>query len=125
MTSGEMTVKSIYANSNIIKVTGDGYNLEGSFFTREQTYDVRKIYKLLETAYLCNNSNVKDIQGDPTELALKVVAEKANIKTDFRRKDEIPFDSNKKYMVTLDVNGKEKHSHVKGAPEIVLEMCNK
>jgi P-type Ca2+ transporter type 2C len=123
MTSGEMTTRAIYANNSLIKVSGSGYSLDGTFSSKGQPYNPEKIHKLLETSYLCNNSDPKEKQGDPTELALKVVALKGKIKTDFHRIDEIPFDSSKKYMATLDQKGNTKNAHIKGAPEIVLEMC--
>ncbi len=123
LTSGEMTVKSIYANNSLISVSGSGYNSNGKFTIKGKEYDTRKLTKLFETSYLCNNSDFKDKQGDPTEIALKVVAKKANIKTDFNRIDEIPFDSSKKFMATLDEKNNTKHVHLKGAPEVVLKMC--
>jgi len=124
MTSGEMTAKVIYANNSIIKVSGSGYSLEGSFTEKGQPFNTEKIHKLLEASYLCNNSNPKEKQGAPTELALKIVSQKAKVKTNFERTDEIPFDSNKKYMATIDQDGRTKNAHIKGAPEIVLEMCS-
>ena len=123
LTSGEMTVKTIYANDRIISVSGSGYSTEGTFTCTGQEYHPSKINKLLEASYLCNNSDLTEKQGDPTELALKVVSKKANLKTEFERKNEIPFDSRKKYMITFDEKGKTKNSHMKGAPEILLEKC--
>jgi Ca2+-transporting ATPase len=123
MTSGEMTARLIYANNSLINVSGTGYSLEGKFTVKGNFYDPSKINKLLETALLCNNSNLKEKQGDPTELALKVVARKAGVNSEFKRIDEIPFDSTNKYMATIDAKNKTKNAHVKGAPEIVLKMC--
>ena len=123
LTSGEMTVKTIFANDRVISVSGSGYSTSGTFTSKGQNYNPIKINKLLETSYLCNNSDLSEKQGDTTELALKVVAKKANVKTGFERKDEIPFDSRKKYMITFDEKGKTKNTHMKGAPEIVLEKC--
>jgi P-type Ca2+ transporter type 2C len=123
ITSGEMTVKSIYANDRIISVSGSGYSTDGLFSNKGQEYNPQKINKLLEAACLCNNSNLTEKQGSPTELALKAVAKKANLKTEFERKNEIPFDSRKKYMATLDEKGKTQNVHLKGAPEIVLKRC--
>ncbi len=123
LTSGEMTVKSIYANNRILSVSGSGYSTEGIFTHKGQEFNPNKINRLLETSYLCNNSDLSEKQGDPTELALKVVAKKANLKTAFERKDEIPFDSRKKFMATLDEIGKTQNVHLKGAPEIVLNRC--
>lgn len=124
MTKGEMTVTQIYANNELIQVTGNGYDIKGNFKTPfSPKYDTKKIERLLETGILCNNSQLENKVGDPTELALLVVAKKANISSKFIRTDEIPFDSNKKYMATLDTFENKKYIHMKGAPEIILEKC--
>lgn len=125
ITSGEMTARVIYANSSLIKVSGLGYEIKGAFTVQGNVYEKEKLKRLLETAYLCNNSDLEDKQGDPTELALKVVAKKGKINSKFERIDEIPFDSTKKYMATIDVEGKTKHAHFKGAPEVIIDMCTK
>ena len=124
MTKGEMTVTQIYANNELIQVTGNGYDTKGNFKTSFSTkYDTKRIEKLLETGILCNNSQLENKIGDPTELALLVAAKKANIKTNFTRVDETPFDSIKKFMATLDSYQDKKCIHMKGAPEIVLAKC--
>src|SRR3989344_3344538 len=56
--------------------------------------------------------------------ALLVVAEKAKVKVDVERLKEIPFSSEKKFMATVDKTGIGEVTHVKGAPEIVVEMCD-
>ena len=86
---------------------------------------------------LCNDARLRQqdgdwsIQGDPTEGALLVAAAKAGQDTDElrrerRRIDAIPFESERKYMATLDegADGSGAMIHVKGAPDRVLEMCS-
>lgn len=86
---------------------------------------------------LCNDSELKQegddwaIDGDPTEGALLVLAARAgrkpdDIRRDYRRIDEIPFDSDRKYMATLDesAEGDGRIIHVKGAPDVMLDMCS-
>lgn len=123
MTAGQMTVAQIYANNDLIFVSGEGYETKGTFKTIAGKYDAKKLQKLLEAAKLCNNAQLQTKTGDPTELALLVAAKKAEIKTDFYRIDEIPFDSSKKYMATLDMYKNKKQLHLKGAPEVVLRKC--
>ncbi len=123
MTSGEMTVTQIYANNELIHVTGKGYETKGLFKTISSKYDPLRLKKLMETAILCNNSQLQTRTGDPTELALLVAAKKANIKTEFARTKEIPFDSEHKYMATIDMHKNKKQLHMKGAPEVVLKKC--
>jgi P-type Ca2+ transporter type 2C len=123
ITKGEMTVTQIYANNDLIYVTGEGYETKGIFKTVSGKYDSKKLHKLLETAKLCNNAQIISKTGDPTELALLVAAEKANTKTEFYRLDETPFDSSKKYMATLDAYKNKKQLHIKGAPEYIVKRC--
>lgn len=123
LTKGDMVVTHIYSDDKLIVVSGDGYSTHGRFTVAGNNYDSKKIEKLFECAWLCNDSNLKGLIGDPTELALKVVAEKGDVDTDFYRIDEIPFDSGKKYMATLDQRGNKKILHMKGAPEVVLDKC--
>ncbi len=123
LTTGKMVVTNIYANDKIIGVSGEGYSPQGRFTIAGNNYDPRKIEKLLECSWLCNDSKLRGLIGDPTELALKAVSKKGNVDTEFYRIDEIPFDSGKKYMATLDQKGNKKILHLKGAPEVVLEKC--
>jgi P-type Ca2+ transporter type 2C len=126
ITCNEMTVEQIYSNDSLIEVTGRGYSTQGSFLIHHQPYDALKIKKLLETGFLCNDSKVNpdsSIIGDPTEAALIVVAEKANIITKATRVKETPFSSELKFMATIDMIGAKKYTHMKGAPEIILKKC--
>ncbi|MBP7227468.1 MAG: cation-translocating P-type ATPase [Longilinea sp.] len=86
------------------------------------------------------------IIGDPTEGAIVVAAAKTGAMAEdlnraYPRKGEIPFDSSRKRMVTLHaisdprsedvspfVDGSERQHYViavKGAPDIVLGLCNR
>lgn len=141
MTKGEMTVQRIFTNDQTIKVTGVGYEPEGSFIFEDQKMDPRNtpIEALLTAATLCNDSKLeKDtaterwiVKGDPTEGALVVTAAKAGLwKNDLEqhqpRIGEIPFSSETKRMTTMHlVSGIDKIAYMKGAPEIVLEKCSK
>jgi len=43
---------------------------------------------------------------------------------EFIRIDEIPFDSDRKIMTTINTNGNDKYAFSKGAPEILLKSCS-
>ena len=125
LTAGVMDVTHIYSDGKMIGVSGEGYSTDGKFTISGQSFDPKRIDKLLECAWLCNDSKLKGLFGDPTELALKVAAKKGGIGSgDFERVDEVPFDSSKKYMATMDRKGNKKVLHLKGAPEVVLDKCN-
>jgi P-type Ca2+ transporter type 2C len=125
LTAGVMDVTHVYVDGKMVGVTGEGYSLEGKFTISGQNFDPKRIDKLLECAWLCNDSKLKGLFGDPTELALKVAAKKGGVSFEgYERVDEVPFDSSKKYMITLDRKGNKKVLHLKGAPEVVLGKCN-
>ncbi|MDP2908487.1 MAG: HAD-IC family P-type ATPase, partial [Nanoarchaeota archaeon] len=118
ITKNEMTVTEIFANNEMITVTGHGYDIKGEFLIGKKPADLKKIEMLLKAAASCNNATLSF--GDPTEIALIVVAKKAGIEKE-ERIGEVPFDSVKKYMITKHENSRE---YIKGAPEKVLELCD-
>ncbi|HAK89232.1 MAG TPA: ATPase [Nitrospiraceae bacterium] len=80
---------------------------------------------LMKNAYLCNNAKFIEGQykGDPTETALLKYA-RGNI-GDVRagRISEIPFDSERKRMTTVNMVDDKKFAFTKGALESVLPLC--
>ena len=136
LTRNEMTVSELWTISNTYRVSGIGYNPTGSFSINEQEISElpHDLETLLKNAVLCSDATFKRgavdhaITGDPTEVALVIVAAKANIEsTDLRssqpRIDVIPFDSELQYMATLIGNQNSKVI-IKGAPEIIMKRCS-
>ncbi len=81
--------------------------------------------RLLDAIYLCNNATmtVDGAKGDPTEIALKELALSQKHSFEELREQEIPFDSEKKYMVTANKVGEKRFAFLKGSPEIILKKC--
>ncbi len=141
MTRGEMTVREIYFNNDIISVSGAGYAPVGEFThanKADETSVSSKAFEdvkfMLRVGALCNDAKLskdKDrhiVLGDPTEGAMCVVAAKAGISEEelkkYPRVCEIPFTSERKRMTTVHKEPKDKISaYMKGAPELVLERC--
>ncbi|HZX12135.1 MAG TPA: cation-translocating P-type ATPase [Candidatus Nanoarchaeia archaeon] len=117
MTKNEMAVLQLYVDRMLVDVGKGMFSHEGVGL------DPKKFSKLFEIGVACNNASL-DGPADPTERALLVVAEKAKVKVDVERLKEIPFSSEKKFMATVDKTGIGEVTHVKGAPEIVVEMCD-
>ncbi|MDX1634003.1 MAG: cation-transporting P-type ATPase [Marinobacter sp.] len=143
LTRNEMTVSAIQLADERIKVSGVGFEPDGEFTVEgdgDESFDPKDssvLRRLLTTCVLCNDSELRQedddwtIEGDPTEAALLVVAAKAGfepgeVRDDHQRVDEIPFESERKYMATLDepADDGKRIIHIKGAPDVLLDMCD-
>ncbi|MEW6387216.1 MAG: cation-transporting P-type ATPase [Thermodesulfobacteriota bacterium] len=80
---------------------------------------------LLKIAYLCNNAVYEDGQyrGDPTEAALLQGAREELGEFSAERLAEVPFDSDRKRMTTVNRVEQETWVLTKGALETVLPLC--
>jgi Ca2+-transporting ATPase len=162
LTQNEMTVTRLWADGQFVHVTGTGYVPFGEFQIDDKKINVEDYPAILSTLWLglLNNDSLIEstgehessktyrIVGDPTEGSLLVAAAKSgvvhlDIKEAYPRENEIPFDSERKRMVTIhhviDTNANELspfHAHgaqyhgfdlvaVKGAPDIILNLCTK
>lgn len=147
LTRNEMAVTAIYlpAGRREITVTGVGYTPEGYFMERgyKLTPNLdQSLQKLFEASALCNDSQLLYIEtssdasnsqwkmiGDPTEGALLTLAAKGgldpvSVRNKYPRTAELPFNSDSKMMATQhSINGKN-IVYLKGAPEILLQLCD-
>ncbi len=138
LTENQMTVQEIFAGGIFFKVTGVGYEPKGGIqIANEQaTSDTNAaLIECLRAGVLCNDSQlVRDeggrwkVQGDPTEAALLVVAEKGGvIHAETHRQtpvlDSIPFESEHMFRATLHEAGKRRVIYKVGAVERLLERC--
>ena len=85
----------------------------------------KELLLLMEEAVLC--SDAREDFGDPTEIALlkllKAYEPEAKILKTNQRVNEIPFSSENKYMAVAVLEGKSLRGIIKGAPEVVFELC--
>ncbi len=130
LTENKMTVTDVYAGGSTIQVTGRKQSQESAFQKDSSSIkpnDLPPLLKLLEIGFYCNNAYLRSNNsglGDPTELALKDSGAKAGLKdSDGKRLQEVPFDSATKYMATLEEIKGKRYILVKGAPEVILQMC--
>jgi magnesium-transporting ATPase (P-type) len=134
LTKNEMTVQEIYTGGQTYHVSGSGYSTEGEFSVNNEEKveptEENGLYPLLLAGYLCNNAGFeeaddgqKKVSGDPTEGALLVTAAKAGVNPNKERLDEIPFESDQKYMATLSKVNNNHIIFVKGAPEQIVALC--
>ncbi len=149
LTRNEMTVKELWTPgeaSGAYTLGGTGYDLQGDLLDGDGNL-VGEVPEHLEemarAGLLCNDASMNDagdgrtVAGDPTEGALIVAAEKLGFDTDqtrrcFGRVDSVPFESERRYMITLneapesgpaDEPREARRVYLKGAPEAVMERC--
>ncbi|MBK8045704.1 MAG: cation-translocating P-type ATPase [Anaerolineales bacterium] len=141
LTKNEMTVRSVELPAGRFDLTGIGYDptgevqRDGAAVTDPNA--LQQVRVLLAVGALANNADLihKDdqwtIQGDPTEGALLVAAQKLGISEDmlaerFTRIGEVPFSSERKMMsaVFTDVQRQTEVAVAsKGAPDVLLARC--
>ncbi|WP_368235867.1 calcium-transporting P-type ATPase, PMR1-type [Clostridium perfringens] len=119
LTQNKMTVTTVYTNDSYIK--------ESEFNLNENESKL-----LVDCMVLCNDATYseKNQTGDPTEIALlessfKINILKEKLEKDFKRIDEIPFDSDRKLMTTVNLVDNKARVFTKGALDSILSICNK
>jgi Ca2+-transporting ATPase len=132
LTMNEMTVKKLFMNDKIIDVSGTGYEKAGVFSYQGGHINPKEFGLLLRIGALCNNAKLDNgsVIGDPTEACLIVSAEKAGIMHDemalkYPRLGEIEFTSERKRMSTMHSVEGRKLVYCKGAPDIILDHCDR
>ncbi|MGH8093239.1 MAG: cation-translocating P-type ATPase [Chthoniobacterales bacterium] len=137
LTENQMTVQQILAGNEVFRLTGQGYDPKGEVQLGESKVELKSkpaLMQILQAGLLCNDTHFAEedgrrkVQGDPTEAALVVAAEKAGLKRDdlekqLPRRDIIPFESEYMFMATL--HGDERVVYKKGSLERILERCDK
>ncbi|MBU1152071.1 HAD-IC family P-type ATPase, partial [Patescibacteria group bacterium] len=119
LTLNEMTVKKIWTSTGELEIPGQGYSWKDKVKLNNKDQE-----KLIQVGENCNNSFVgKNILGDPTEIALKILARKSGTSKDYKKIDEIVFTSDRKMMSTLHSIGTKKEIFAKGAFEEILARC--
>jgi magnesium-transporting ATPase (P-type) len=138
LTLMEMMVVSAATAEAEYQVTGNGYAPEGEINEDGKPAGEDPVLALLgRVCLLCNDAElfqrdgVWTIEGDPTEGALYPFATKLGMdrqaaQSAYPRIDAIPFESEHRFMATLHEDaGGEKILLVKGAPEVILEHCDR
>ena len=158
LTQNEMTVTRIWVAGQFVEVTGQGYAPKGEFKVDGKKVDLDQfpaVKSALWVGALNNDALLEETSGDdeteyrmigdPTEGSILVAAYKAGagskaLNNAYPRKNEVPFDSERKRMITIHtidnprlddispfVDSTYKNMQVvavKGAPDVVLKLCN-
>lgn len=134
LTLNKMVVKDLFTfDSKFEESFSQGNEKEN---IRTLLIERKNILELMKCMILCNDSQVK-IEGektytfgDPTEVALTEYGLKQGVIKEeyekvFERINEIPFDSNRKLMTTINSVGDKSYSYTKGAVDNLLAKCSK
>ena len=118
LTQNKMTVEMVFYNNNLTKVS--------------EINDKSKEFELLiDSGVLCNDTKIgedKKLTGDPTETALvdlayKIDKDAKNIMDTHKRVGEIPFDSDRKLMTTVNEYNGKYIVFTKGAVDELMKRC--
>lgn len=137
LTRNEMTVRAIVTASGRVDAQGGAAGaLSHAGQNRAERPLQHEVARTLRAALLANNATLierdgrREVQGDPTEIALLVAAreagiDEAEIRARFARIGELPFSSERKRMSTIHRDAEHDHIRLfaKGAPDILLTRC--
>jgi magnesium-transporting ATPase (P-type) len=138
LTLMEMMVVSAVTAESAYQITGNGYAPEGEVEKDGQPAGKDSVLTLMgRVSTLCNDAELFEqegawkVEGDPTEGALypfasKLGMDRATEQLAAPRIDAIPFESEHKFMATLHKSTAGIDVlFVKGAPEVILEHCDR
>ncbi len=139
LTKNEMTARKVFMGNRVFTLTGEGYGSKGHILEKGRRVGPsidKDLELLLSMAMLCNDAKPlqgkDDLIGLPTDKALHFAAQKAgldinDLKELFPQIEKIPFTSERKLMITFHQtpDGQEVLVVIKGAPEIILDLCAK
>ncbi len=151
VTENKMTVTNIFTDMREFSVSGNGYRISGNISCNDKNINPissKSLTEIMKCCVLCNNASISTstdvssrergnlkkqgewkVIGDPTETALLVMSAKGNIiaeklKYDYRRVDEIPFESSTRCMtVIVSEKSGQKTAFSKGASDVILKKC--
>ena len=118
LTQNKMTVEKVFWNDKLQDLKDVSANDE-------------EIKKLVLASMLCNDTKISsnnELTGDPTETALVDMAFKLDfdpsIYDRMPRREEIPFDSDRKLMTTVNEENGKYIVYTKGGVDELLRKCN-
>ncbi len=121
LTQNKMTVKKIFINNKL-------YALEE--LTKSDELNSNELKQLVYASMLCNDTKVgkdKELTGDPTETALIDMGFNLGFQPEklieMERVEEIPFDSDRKLMTTVNKVGDKYIAFVKGGIDELLQRA--
>ncbi|MFB6130558.1 MAG: cation-translocating P-type ATPase [Salinigranum sp.] len=130
-TGGDGTTIAESDGTEAAEADGTTVAEDGEAAAEGDAIDPARLEPLLRCGMLCNDaerapdSADEEYYGDPTEVALLVSAAKAGVEPDGERVGEFPFTSDRKRMTVLVDEGEAVRAYTKGAPEVILDRCDR
>lgn len=129
LTTNTMTARLLVSARQTHAVEGEGYRPEGHI--ADDSPGNVMLAQALWIAHHCNDATLNREgdnwlgNGDPTEVALRALAAKGRQPVNMtERLDELPFDTEKRYMATLHSVDNQFRVAIKGAPEKLLAFAS-
>ena len=120
LTQNKMQVKKIYYNQHVVAISSVDENMKQHF------------KQMINCMVLCNDCKYIDgnVLGEPTEVALYNYAIQSGFKVEEltlqnKRIAEIPFDSERKIMSTVNQTNNGLFCYVKGALDFLIKRCSR
>jgi potassium/sodium efflux P-type ATPase len=147
LTRNEMSIVTVVVPSGRAVLTGVGYDPIGELSTGDGQAAsdalAAEVERVIAAGSIANDASLHlseagrwEVRGDPTEIAFLVAEQKLGLRErradGHRRIDEIPFDSDRKLMTTVNEasesvgfsgHDSELVMFTKGAPDVLIERC--
>src|SRR5581483_10986627 len=129
LTQNAMTARRLWVDGASFSVEGDPRKLDGGITpTGEKSHHEADLRLALESAAhasgahltLINDGRI-EIQGDPTDAALQVLARRLEVEAPGKVLGEQPFSSQRRMASLMAHVGGHVRVYVRGAPEALLE----
>ena len=131
LTQNKMTVEKLFYNAKTYDMKEVQKKVEGLEKVNRIELKAEELKELVFANMLCNDTKVKangELTGDPTETALVDMAFKLNFDPSIYerapRVEEIPFDSERKLMTTVNKVNDKYIVYTKGGIDELLARCN-
>ena len=144
ITENKMTVTELFTAEQAYSVTGTGYSMSGGILRKgekfaAQTAKEPALAELLRCGAVCSSADIApkrgkrgaagvwEITGDPTEAALLIAGAKGGVSWNnagFSLREELPFDSDSRYMAVWGRCARGNVMYLKGAGEVILPRCS-
>ena len=130
LTQNKMTVEKIFFNDKLLSLEEVQKKVEGLEKVNRTELEDKELVELVYANMLCNDTKVGadgNLTGDPTETALVEMAFKLNFDPSIYdrtpRIQEIPFDSDRKLMTTVNKVDDKYIVYTKGGIDELLAKC--